>query len=210
LAFLATPPTPAFPADEQPAAAAPAPPADGDEQDHDKLRELRGLYERAVNEEKLELLDPHLAADFSGVMVTGDGVASMADLRSYWAKIRGLLGEGGKYTVEVVPDRSHIEGDLALAKGTTKEVATTGAGKRYEFSSQWTAVCRRDAGGAWKIVRIHGSMDPVTNPFVKTFLRRTAWTAGGVGAVAGLIVGGLLVFLVSRRRRGAKAGPAAA
>ena len=186
---------------------APATAAFGTESQKEQLRALKSLYERAVAEENPDLLAPHLAEEFSGVMVTGDGVSNMPDLRAYWAKIKGLLGEGGKYTVELLPDDSVVFGDTAVSRGTTREVALTDGGKRYEFASQWTAVSRQAPDGTWQLVRVHGSMDPVGNVFVKTFLTRTAWTAGAIGAAAGLLLGTVIALLVRRRRATAPPSP---
>ena len=158
------------------------------------------MYEQAVASENVDLLQPHLAAGFSGVMVTGDSVRSTEDLRAYWQKIKQILGDGGKYTVTVNPDElSLISGDFALSKGSTQEVAITGAGKRYEFSSQWTAVCRKE-DGQWKLLRVQATMDPVSNVFVKTFLSRTATTSALIGAALGIVLALLAAWLLSRRR----------
>lgn len=171
------------------------------EADHEQLRALKAVYERAVAEEKVDLLEPHLATGFSGVMVTGDSVRSMEDLRAYWQKIKQLLGENGKYTATVNPDElSLISGDIALSKGSTQELAVTSAGKRYEFSSQWTAVCRKE-NGQWKLLRVQATMDPVSNVFVKAFLSRTAVGSALAGAAAGLVVGALIAWTLLRRRR---------
>jgi ketosteroid isomerase-like protein len=139
-------------------------------------------------------------------MVTGDSVRGIEDLRAYWQKIKQLLGENGEYTASVNPDElSLISGDIALSKGSTQEVAVTGAGKRYEFSSQWTAVCRKE-DGQWKLLRVQATMDPVSNVFVKAFLRRTAAGSGLAGAAVGLVAGALLAGFLLRRRRATQPG----
>jgi ketosteroid isomerase-like protein len=206
---VADPPPPTTDAPASPTAPQ-ADPAFGTEAQKEQIRALKAVYERAVAEQNPDLLAPHLGEDFSGVMVTGDGVNNVADLRAYWAKIQGLLGEGGKYTVELLPDNSLVFGDTAVSRGTTREVAVTGAGKRYEFASQWTAVSRQSPDGAWRLVRVHGSMDPVGNVFVKTFLSRTAWTAGAIGAAVGLLLGVAVALLIRRCRHATGPGPTSA
>lgn len=171
-----------------------------DEADHEALRKLRGLYERAVAEDNVELLVPHLDPQFTAVMLTGELVVGADGMRAYWTKIKDLMGPGGKYTVTVEPDLSTLLGDVALAKGTTNDVVVTNQGD-YRFRSQWTAVLRR-VDGQWKVLRIQGSMDPVGNPFVKKALATSAmWSGGGgvgLGSVAGLLVG---LFLGRRGRK---------
>jgi hypothetical protein len=171
-----------------------------EEAEHEALRTLRRVYEQAINEEKLDLLGPHLHPEFTGVMLTGETVVGLEGLRRYWARIKDLMGEGGRYTVAVEADWSTLMGDVVLAKGITKDLVVTNRGE-YRFESAWTAVLRK-VDGQWKVLRIQGSMDPVTNPFVKTFMRRTALTSAGGGAAAGAALGLLGAWMLARRRRG--------
>lgn len=170
------------------------------EADHQALRVLKTAYEDGVNGDKLDLLAPHLDPEFSGVMVTGEQVVSLKEMQDYWARMKGLIGQGGKYTVKINPDVSLLLGDVALAKGTTEDRVVTDAGKEYVFSSAWTAVARK-VGGQWKLLRVQGSMDPIGNPFVVAFRKATGVTAGIAAGVVGIVVGGLLGFVAGRRRR---------
>jgi ketosteroid isomerase-like protein len=175
--------------------------------DHEALRALVGEYEKAIAEANPAILEPYLAEDFSGVMVTGEGVDGMESLQAYWNKIQGMMGEGGKYTVEVVvPQPATIVGDLAYAHGTTKDRVVTGDGELYDFQGFWTAVCRKE-GEQWKIVRIHGSMDSVGNTFVrKAVSTASLWSGlmgGGIGVVLGLVAG----LVIPRRRATASNAP---
>lgn len=181
--------------------AAQAPTTPQEEAEHDALRRLRVVYENAVNEEKLDLLAPHLHPDFTGVMITGETVAGLDGLKQYWARMKELMGEGGTYTVSVEAEWSTIVGDVAMGRGTTRDVVVTDRGE-YRFGSAWTAVLRK-VDGEWKVLRIQGSMDPVTNPFVTTFMKRTAWASGGGGAAAGIALGLVGGLVLARRRKAA-------
>ena len=168
--------------------------------DHDALRSLKALYEKAVNENQLDLLSAQLDPTFSGVMVTGERVGSFAEMRAYWEKIRGLMGSGGRYTVAVKPDVSVILGDVALAKGTTDDKVVTGAGKEYVFSTEWTALLKKQ-NAQWKLLRVHGSMDSIGNPFVLSAIQSAGVFAGAIAGVVGIVVGYLLRALLGRRRQ---------
>ena len=86
--------------------------SNSEEADHDALRALVPLYERAANEGKPELLKSYLDPDFSGVMVTGDEVDSFASLQGFWANIQKMIGKGGRYHVKVnVATRSILSGN---------------------------------------------------------------------------------------------------
>jgi len=168
--------------------------ADGD---HDSLRELRALYEKAVDTDDIGLLKPHLDPDFSAVMVTGRSIRGFDELSQYWSDIKDLIGEGGTYKVAVKPvEESSIYGDIAVARGTTSDHVVTGSGATYEFTGEWTAVLRR-TDGQWKLVRVHGSMDPIDNPFVKSTVTWTAVWAAAAAAVVGVLVG----WIAARVRR---------
>lgn len=174
-------------------------PAADEEKEHEALRGLKAVYEQALNTDKLELLEPHLDKTFSGVMMTDDPVGDFAAMKAYWQKMRGMIGAGGKYTVTIEPERSLIDGDLAIARGTSKDVVVTGDGKEYRFGTHWTAVCRK-RDGAWKLVRVHGSMDPLGNPFVHAEINLAGRWYGGGGLAVGLAAGWLLRWLTARGR----------
>jgi hypothetical protein len=97
--------------------------------------------------------------------------------------------------VTLDPDDTLFEGNLAIAKGRALEQVTRG-GKSFEFTSQWTAIARKE-GEAWKLVRIHAAIDPVGNPIIGSLQGMTKWIIGGVCALAGLLLGRLL----PRKRR---------
>lgn len=183
------------------ATVAAAQPAEDEAADHDALRALVQEYEQAIAAGDPSLLKPHLAGDFTGVMVTGESVDGYDALVAYWEKIQRMLGEGGTYSVDVeVAELATIVGDLAYAYGTTEDRAVTSDGDEYRFQGQWTAICRRE-GDAWKVVRIHGAMDAITNTFVLTALAETSLWAGLLGGGAGVILGGGLAWWLARRSR---------
>ncbi len=187
LSFLAGPWLPATPLQE--------------EADHQALRAIKSLYEDAIQSNNLEKLRPHVADDFSGIMVTNEAVEGMEEMKKYWDQIKKLMGEGGSYTVIVEPERSWIHGDLALAKGSTQDLVKTGSGTEYTFQSRWTALLQKE-NGTWKLLRIHGSMDPLKNAFVLAEIRATRWLAGGIMLAVGLLVGWLIRGRIGRKAPG--------
>jgi ketosteroid isomerase-like protein len=176
-----------------------APTTPQEEAEHEALRELRRVYEQAVGQNQLDLLQPYIHPEFTGVMMTGRAVSNFEEVRDYWSDIRGLIGEGGRYTTTVNPEWSTLFGEVAVARGTTDDVVVTGEGREFRFQSFWTAVLQKH-DGRWKIRRVHGSMDPITNPFVREFTRRAVLQSGLVGGVVGLVLGVLVALVLSRRR----------
>jgi ketosteroid isomerase-like protein len=182
----------------------PAPASAQEEADHQALRDLRPAYEQAIRDNNIEMLRPHLHADFHGVMVTGRLVNSFDELQQFWRDIKNLIGEGGSYTTTLNPERSVIAGDLALARGTTDDVVVTSDGDEFRFTTMWSATLQRD-GGAWKIRYVQGTMDPIANPFVREFSRRAVTRMSAAALLAGVIVG-LAFGLIWQRRRTRRAG----
>ena len=163
-----------------------------------RLREFIPVYERAVNEGELEVLKPHLDPEFTGVMVTGEEIEGFQGLVDYRKGIQELLGEGGTYRVKAkVGGPAVFSGDMAVAHGTTEDEVVTGAGKKYSFTSQWTAVCRK-TGGEWRILRVQGTMDPVKNPFVLALVGAASTTFGLIGLAVGVLVGVVICILFTR------------
>jgi len=169
-----------------------------EEAEHEAIRGLRAVYERAVNDNRVDELEPLLHPEFTGVMMTGREVTSFDEVRSYWRDIRELIGENGRYTTTVRPEWSTLLGDVALARGTTDDVVVTSEGQEFRFQSFWTAVLQKH-GGRWTLRRVQGSMDPVSNPFVTEFARRAVVRTAIVAGLLGVLLGAGMAALIRRR-----------
>ena len=164
------------------------------------LWDLKVIYEEACNTSDPSKLKPHLDPDFTGVMVTYDTVSSYQDIEEYWQMIEGYLGDGGTYTVTVNLDKDALtDGNYALAFGTTEDSAVTSSGVEFDFSTKWTAVCRKNEQGEWKIWRIHGSMNPFDNPFTSANSTMTISITAVIAGLIGLVLG-FVASRMSRRR----------
>lgn len=194
LAAAQVPPTPAAPA----ATTAPASPEE--EAEHAAIRQLRALYEQSIREGKPEMLAPHVASDFRGVMVTGRLVKNVEELQRYWADIQELIGPGGSYTTTLNPERTVLLGDIALARGSTDDVVVTGEGREFRFTSLWTATLQK-VDGVWKVRQMQGSIDPVDNAFVREFGRRALIPAAGIAGAVGAVIGLGAGWWLGRRRQ---------
>jgi ketosteroid isomerase-like protein len=160
------------------------------EEDKNALRNLRAVYEQAIANRDLESLKPHLASDFTAVMITADEVKGFEGIQSYWKKVEDFLGKDGVYQVSIDPDETIFEDNIAIAKGRAKEHVIR-SGKTLDFISLWTAIARKE-GAEWKIVRIQASIDPVGNPIIAVLQGYKQWMIGLSALVGGLIIGRLL------------------
>ena len=177
-----------------------------DNADRQALQALKPVYEQAMREGNPALLKPHLDPEFTGVMVTGESVTGYDGVEKYWQYIWDLMGEGGQYTVTVTEDGPALfAGDLAIASGTTEDKVVTSVGKEFHFTSRWTAIMRKQEG-EWKILRIHASMNPISNEFIAAQVTTVTMITGSIAAAVSLILGWLAhMFWRSRRKRPADA-----
>lgn len=180
--------------------AAPAATAAVDEVEHEALRQLKALYERAIRDNDIGALEPYFSNDLYGVMLTGRVVKNVDELKRYWTDIRTLIGEGGTYTTTLKPERSVILGDVALARGSSDDVVVTSEKQEFRFGSYWTAVLRKQ-DGQWKVVQVQGTIDPIDNPFVREFNRRYARRVIPVSVLGGVVLGLAAAWLLRRRGR---------
>jgi ketosteroid isomerase-like protein len=172
-----------------------------DHADHEALRALRAVFEKAASENQLDLLEPYLDQPFSVVTFTDREFTDFDVFKAQWQKTRDRLLAGGSYSVKLNPELSRLHGDLALCKGSSDNVLRTGSGQEYRFKSNWTAVCRK-VDGKWKIVRAHSSLDPFGNPMVLAGAKDAVIKGVVIAGVCGLILGGLIHALWVRRRAG--------
>lgn len=169
-----------------------------DEADHAALREYKALFEKAASENQLDLLKPLLHEPFSVVTYTDREFTDFEAFKARWQKTRDEIVGNGSYKVTLRPERSLIYGDMAIARGDSDNVLVTGAGNEYRFTSHWTAVFRKH-DGQWKIVRVHSSLDPFGNPMIVGEVKRRMLQAGIAAAAGGLLIGGVLAYLLVRR-----------
>jgi hypothetical protein len=170
----------------------------GGADDRAEVRALEDLYAQAISDGPLERLAPALDAEFHGVMLTGDAVAGLEDLKTYEQKLKALIGPSGRYRVTIATSPAQILGDVAVSRGVTEDVIAV-AGREYHLAGQWTAVARR-RDGVWKLYRVHASTDPIGNPLVLDRLTAGRVAFGGALLVGGLIGGALIGVALARRR----------
>ena len=172
---------------------------DDNEADHQALREFKVLFEQAASENNLDVLKPYLHEPFSVVTYTDREFTDFEAFKARWQKTRDEVVGTGSYKVTLLPERSEIYGDIAVARGDSENTLITGAGSEYHFTSHWTAVFRK-VDGQWKVVRVHSSIDPFGNPMVVGQVWRYVTQTGIAAGLGGLLVGGLVAYLLLGRR----------
>ena len=106
------------------------------EADHEALRKLKAVAEEAINNNQLDLLKPYLDDNFTVVTYTDREFTDFEVFKDRWQQTRD----------ELLPERSLIMGDIAVARGDSENVLVTGGGRKYRFPAKWSAVCRKVDG----------------------------------------------------------------
>ena len=78
----------------------------GSEQDKQALRDIKAVYEQAMESGDLATLQPLLADDFSAIMITGEKVESFSELESFWQQALEFIGKDSQYSVSIDTDDS--------------------------------------------------------------------------------------------------------
>jgi hypothetical protein len=87
--------------------------------------------------------------------------------------------------------------DTGIAFGSAVQSYKMANGLKLDAKTRWTATLVREQG-RWLVASLHASANLFDNPLL-SMAKRTAYWAGGVSLVLGLIVG----LAIGRRRKGA-------
>jgi len=90
-------------------------------------------------------------------------------------------------------------GDVAIADGSTADEFYPIARGPFSLDSRWSTTVVRNAG-EWKIEALHLSANVFNNPLLDE-IKADIVKAGVGGAVGGLVVGLLAMYLIMRNRR---------
>lgn len=182
-------------------ASAPQSENDGLEPDRDELQALKAIVEKAMsNDDMIHTLEPYVAEDFSIVTFTSRQFDDFEIFTREWNKSRKIFLQGGTFTVEIKPEPTVFDGNIAICRGDSTNVIVSGNGTRHEFSSPWTAVCRKE-NGKWLLVRAHSSIDPFSNPVLDANIRWYLWLVGALAAVGGIVLGFFSVLFFASNRK---------
>ncbi len=163
------------------------------------IEQIRAAFEEAMKKDSFAELEPYIAEDFNGTMVTGEHVTGLEGLRSFHAKLRRFLGNGGSYQPKLRPSWAKFYDEVAIVSGSTDEQLVLGTGTKFELVSNWLAVLM-DHNGSWKLARFQATLEPFNNPFVGKRIEKTRFYFGGAGLAIGLVVGYLLTMLPRGRK----------
>jgi ketosteroid isomerase-like protein len=200
-------------ADEVAAVAEPATaaPAAGDEATHDELRAMRDAILAAWEKRDLDAMLAHADPQVVVTWQNGEVSRGPAEVKKFY---QSLFEDGGGLIADMkselkVDDLAILhDPDTAVAFGSIHDVITfrkslaasfIGAGDRLDLESRWSATLLRK-NGEWKIASYHVSANVFSNPVMSLAVKSTR----RVAALAGFLVGVVLVVLIVWIRRAAR------
>jgi uncharacterized protein (TIGR02246 family) len=182
-------------------ASAQTPPTEGRKTDHDALRALMVKSAQALNTRNLDALAGIARNDLTVITVDNQKLVGLEALKKYYA---GLFEAPSAIVakLEVKPTADDLTRFLTdtsgVVYGTSDDIYDFKDGDRRTMKSRWSAVVMKD-GDAWKLVNVHFSANVLDNPVLdaaKGYAKKVAIIA----AIVGIVVGGLLMALLRRRR----------
>lgn len=170
------------------------------EKDHEELRAMLKTLTEAVNSRDLDRAQPLTHSRFAMITVDNGKFTSVEEFEAYWEGL--FTGENAVLTkAELRPESDDptefLSEDIGVVHGTSNDVFRFVDGEERVMKSRWTAVVQKEEG-VWKLSRIHFSANILDNPVLRAAQSFSYWLAGG-GLILGLILGGLITYLIRRR-----------
>lgn len=176
-----------------PVAAAPSP-----EALHDEIRAIRDEILAAIAKSDFDAIVPHLHPSVVFTPMNNEICRGPQEVRAYFDRmLKGPDAVLKSVQFDMKVDRlTDIYGDTGLAFGDSDAVYTMSNGMEFPVHTRWTCALVRHEG-RWKIAAFQASPNAFDNPILEQSKKGAALKAGGIAAVAGLLLG----FLVGRRRK---------
>ena len=175
---------------------------EADHEIHQELRGILGTVQTAVNSGNYDAMLPVLSKDVRATTITQEVMSGHDQVSAYF---KHWFGPGGflkklemTFTADTLTELS-LDRTWGIVRGSGLERYTLADGRQYNMPTRWTATVVKESDGKWRLRAIHFGTNFLDNPILteaKSAVVKYASIAGG----AGLILGGLLGFLLSRRK----------
>lgn len=179
--------------------------AEEDHADHEELRAMLKGAVTAINEQRFGDVSNYFHPQLRVTTVNQEVITKPEGLEPYF---RSWVGEGQyvrsmKMTMEA-DELTEFRGEGAsrfgICRGKGIEDYDLTDGRHLVLNTRWTATMTKDSQGKWKILALHLGTNFYDNPIVAQF--QAAATKFGLGGlIGGLVLGGLVGFLLGRRRK---------
>jgi ketosteroid isomerase-like protein len=175
---------------------------ESDHEIHQELRAILATVQNAINSGHYDAMLPVLSKDIRATTITQEAFSGHEGVSAYFKKWFGPGGFLKKLDIrmnadaltELSPDKT-----WGIVRGSAIETYTLADGRTYPMKTRWTATVAKEADGRWRLRAIHFGTNFLDNPILSE-AKGAVVKYGGLAGVGGLIVGGLLGFLLGRRK----------
>ena len=176
---------------------------DPDHEIHEELRESLKIIESAIISGDYDAMQPVLSEQIRATPVNQEFLSGRAAVSAYFKKWFGAGGYLKKLDMKLTPDAlTELSADKnwGVVYGNGVENYGLRDGRPYEIRTRWTAVMAKEGDGRWRVRALHIGTNFLDNPIL-TEAEHSVVKAASAGLVGGLVVGGLLLWWVRRKKK---------
>lgn len=168
------------------------------EADRAMLRQILGEIQDGLNKRDFNIIKPHLDDKIIITFLNAELTKGIAGAEQYMKKIFDGAGAilKGYSTAATVDQPAIFYGNTAVAAGYTIDDFKFTDNLEVKLNTRWSATAQKE-GDQWKVIALHFSANVFDNPFLSQ-----AKNSGLYFAIAGLILGILVVLVAAKLRRG--------
>jgi ketosteroid isomerase-like protein len=170
---------------------------------HEELRAVMKQIETAINTGDFDKMLPVLSEKVRATPINQEFLSNHAEVSAYFKK---WFGKGGylkalqiAFNADALTELS-ADKSWGVVRGSGIEKYILSDGRPYELHTRWTATVAKETDGRWRIRAIHVGTNFLDNPIL-TEAETALGKAAGIGGVIGLLVGGLIVWFVRRKKK---------
>ena len=178
---------------------------DQDKAIHDELRAITAGVVKAVNARKYDQIAQYFHEKMRVTMINQNFLVSHEAIEPYFEEWFGKGGFLKSLEMELKPDAETVlynNKQFGIVHGDGIEHYKLSDGRTLDMKTRWTATVVKDTDGKWKILALHIGTNFYNNPMFHALEDAVVKTGLG-GAAGGLLVGGLVVWFIMRRRKSA-------
>jgi len=162
--------------------------------ERDKLRELQGVFEKAVKDNTIENMRPFIHPEFSFVSFTDKSFDDFDSFKQQWDLTRKEMVGSGHFSTQLNPAPTLFIDDIAIAHGNAKNSLLNTRGQSFNFTNNWTVIFKR-LDGEWKVLRAHNSLDPFSNPMLVNGVKQKIIKYSLLSFSGGILLCSILSYL---------------
>ena len=174
-----------------------------DEAIHQELRDLLHGIENAINSQKYIDLEPYFDEKMRVTTINQEVLLSRSEIGGYFKKWFGPSGYLKKLRMTLTPDAlTEFYGNktIGIVIGSGDEDYILADGRNFDLKTRWTATVIKGSDGKWRILALHIGTNFLDNPILTKAEAALIYFAGG-GLIGGLLIGGLICFVLMRRKK---------